>query len=865
MARLKSVPLAVLTLIAGTAMAQQQPQPSGQPAQRVEVTGSNIKRTDVETASPITVITREDLQRSGANTLSDVITKLSVAQGGLSGVEFNGFTPGAATISLRGLGGGATLVLINGRRIAPYGITGFQEVLTSVNSIPVAAIDRIDILKDGASAIYGSEAIAGVVNIILRSDYTGLEASLNHTFNSGNVVRADRVGVSGGIGDIARDRYNVFGTYEHVEQKHSVVSQNKFFPSRNLVSLTGLPNQDFRSSYSYPGNITNGGIRTIPGATCDPKNVRTVGGLDRCVLDVFDYNTMTPKISRDSVLGRGVLQVSPSLSAFAELGYSRGDYQYQFDPQFYYNDGATQTLVTDGAPYGLAGPVNLRYRTGDIGPRRIQVLNDETRMLVGLKGSFGSWDFDTALGVMGNKVTENDRGNILISEMEAALTAGTYIPGLPGNSATVMGQISPTLTRRGKSSTTFADFRVSTEMGSLPGGPVGVAAGVDLRKEKINDVYDARYVSGDVFGFGSLEPIDSKRHVESAFVEFNLPIVKTLEAQVAARHDRYSVGGTSTTPKLGVKWTALPTLVVRGTAARGFRAANARETNTATSIGFYNGVQDPVRCPVIDSTNPDCSLSIQANISGNPKLEPEKAKSYTAGFVFELAKDTSVSVDWWRIQRRNEITNLDINFLLANQATYASFIRRDSTGSITDVDLPYVNLAGTTVQGVDVDLRAKRSLGEIGNLSLRAAATYYDKFLIQPAPGAALDNYNGTYGQPRVRANAAVGLERGPWTTEASVNYVGQYLNSPSPGSPCSAPTALNQYCTIGSWTTMGLFVRYKGFRNLELVLNVDNLFDKAPPFDYRAAVNSQTRAWSAVYHNALGRVFGLGVKYTFF
>ena len=608
MFRMNRIGMAVAALCAGTvplfAQAQTQPQPasSTQQLQRVEVTGSNIKRTDTETASPITVITREDMIRSGASTLGDVITKLTVAQGGLSGVEFSGFTPGAATISLRGLGGGATLVLINGRRIAPYGITGFQEVLTSVNSIPVAAIDRIDILKDGASAIYGSEAIAGVVNIILRQDYRGLETTLNHSFNEGGAVNVTRFGLSGGVGDIAADRYNLFGVYEHLQQGGAIVSENKFFPSRNLVSLTGLANQDFRSSYSYPGNILNGTITPIPGTTCPPQNQRVVGGVTRCTLDTFDYNTMIPKATRDSLFARGNFQISGNLSAFAELGLSRSDYTYQFDPQFYYNTGAA-TLLTSGAPYGIAGDVELIYRAGDLGPRKYKVLSDELRLLVGLKGSMGGWDFDSAVGRMQGKVTVDQYGSILITPMEDALANGTYVPGY-ANSAAVIAGISPVLSRKGKATTTFADARVSTEFSglTLPGGPVGFAAGIEARRETQKDEFDNRFVIGEVFGFGALEPIDASANVKSAYAEFNLPILKTLEAQLAARYDRYSVGGTSTTPKVGLKWTALPNLVLRGTMARGFRAANARETNTATSVGFYNGVQDPVRCPVIDPT-----------------------------------------------------------------------------------------------------------------------------------------------------------------------------------------------------------------------------------------------------------------------
>lgn len=869
MFRLSSVSRAAMILCLGSvavgACAQQQTAQAQQPAkqlQRVEVTGSNIKRLTTETAAPITVITREDMVKSGASTLADVMAKLTVAQGGLSGVEFSGFSPGAATIALRGLGAGATLILINGRRIAPYGISGFQEIITSINSIPVTAIDRIDILKDGASAIYGSEAIAGVVNIILRSDYRGFEAQANTTFNNNHSLKVHRLGLSGGIGEIATDRYNVFATYEHLQQDSMLVGQNAFYPTRNLASFTGSPADDRRSAYSYPGNFLTSAVKTLPG--CAPKNIRRVGANDRCVLDVFEYNTAAPKANRDSLLARGTLEISSTLSAFAELGYSRSDYFYQYDPQFYYNTGAA-TLLTSGAPYGVAGDVNLLYRTGDLGPRRFNVLSNETRVLAGLKGNLGDWEFNTAVGHMSDSVDVKSRGLVLIDQMESALASGSYVPGQT-NASSVLAQISPELVRRGKSSTNFVDARVSTDFPTLTlkGGPVGFAAGIEARRETQSDNDDRQFVDGNVFGYGALEPLSASRNVQSAFAELSLPILSTLEAQLAARHDRYSVGGTSTTPKAGVKWTVLPTLVLRGTYAQGFRAANAREVAPNVSVGFYNGVQDPVRCPDISPANPDCNLSVQANISGNPKLEPEKSKSYTLGLVFEPVKDTNISIDLWKIARTNEITNLSIDYLLNNQSVFSSYIQRDGTGSITEVNLPYVNLAGTTVRGADVDLRTKHNLGEAGKLSFIGRGTYYHDFMISPAPGAEWENYNGTYAQPRWRANASLGWEKGPWTTELSYNHVGSFLNKGSPSGVCSAPASQAKFCTVNAWDTFGLFVGYKGFKNIELGLSIDNLTDKAPPFDYRAAVNSQTRAWTAVYHNANGRTVNLRAAYSF-
>lgn len=849
------------TSVAAAVLAQQAPANTN--LQRVEVTGSNIKRTDTETAAPVTVITREEMQRSGATTLADVVNKLTVSQGGLSGVEFSGFTPGAATVALRGLGAGATLVLVNGRRIAPYGITGFQETFSSINSIPISAVERIDILKDGASAIYGSEAIAGVVNIILRNDYNGAEVGAQYRQSQGGVLQVGRLNFGYGFGDLASDKFQAFINYEHTEQEDAKVSENRFYPSRDLRAFLNDPSQDFRSSYSVPGNIVRGtAISALPG--CEPRNIRNVGGVDRCLLDVFDYNTMVPKVSRDSLYGRGVLQINAETQAFLEVGVSRSSQKYAFDPQFYYNT-ASQRARAPGAPYGVAGTAEYIFRTGDLGPRTIDVKSDEHRVILGLKGAVGRWDYDTAIGMLGGKVDLKRGGQILTSAMEAALASGQYVPGAV-NPQAVRDRISPAgvFDRNGKADTTFVDFKTTAELFTLPAGPVGFAAGLEWRREKQKDNFANAYLTGDVFGFGTLRPLNSTRTAQSGFVEFGIPILRSLEAQLAARHDRYSVGGRSTTPKAGIKWTALPNLVLRSTYAEGFRVANPRETSTDVSVGFFNGVQDPVRCPTVVSTNPDCSLSIQANVSGNQNLEPEKSRSFTAGLVYEPVKDTSFTVDLWRIKRRNEIASLSSTYLLANQSLFPQYIRRDATGRITNLDLPYVNLAGTAVRGVDVEMKSKVNIGEWGKLNFGAQGTHYDYFKVQPVPNAPVENYNGTYVQPRWRANARVGWEYRSFVTELSYNHVGKYLNKPTPSGVCSAPANLAQYCTIGSWDTFGLYLGYKGIKDLDLGLSIDNITDKAPPFDYRSGVNSQTYAWSPLYHNAFGRIITLRANYKF-
>jgi len=490
-------------------------------------------------------------------------------------------------------------------------------------------------------------------------------------------------------------------------------------------------------------------------------------------------------------------------------------------------------------------------------------VEDQYRLLGGLKGTLGRWEFDGAVGLMGDKVRVSQRGAVLTTPMDDALDSGRYVPGF-ANDPTVLASISPTLVRAGNARTLFGDLHLSTELGQLPGGPVGLATGLEVRRETQADHFDPRMVAGDVFGFGSLQDIDSARTATSVFGELRLPVLPSLEADLATRYDRYSTGGKAFTPKAGLKWTMAPALLARATWGRGFRVANPREISPSSSVGFYNGVQDPVRCPSVTSTNPDCSLSIVANISGNPDLQPEKSRSFTAGFVLEPAKDTSITVDYWRIQRTNEITNLSLDYLLANQSTFAQYITRDTSGAITQVDLPYINLSGTEVKGLDFELKGKSSLGENGKLSWGGAVTRYLSFRVQPAPGVPADEYNGTYNQPKLRSSAYVGWEKGPWSSELRITHVDGFSNRPTPSSPCSAPASLSQYCGVGSWDVLGLFVGYKGFKNVELTLNIANLLDKAPPFDYRALRNSQTTAWNSNYANANGRTFQLAARYTY-
>lgn len=851
-----------LSLLAGgvvfidCAHAQTNPEPAK--IEKIVITGSNIKRVDSETASPVQIVSRAEIERSGATSLSSIIQNISANNAGAqTGVEYSGFSPGATTASLRGLGSGATLVLVNGRRIAQYGLTGLQSQFANLDSIPVGAIDRIEVLLDGASAIYGSEAIAGVINIWLRKDYAGAEISVGGATNQSGKGSMGNFSASYGIGDIAADKFNVFGTIEHNSQAEFLMRDTIGYRSQDYRGL-GFSKGDRRSVYSYPGNkAVSGGFISNPGCLKDDLVLRA--GNEVCVLDTFKTTAAIPKVTRDSFFTRGSFELNANHSFFFEAGVTQIKNSYHYDPSSYHN--TPSGMLKSGENYYL-------YRTGDLGLSRISTNDTETRVITGFKGVLKNWEYDSAVGYLSSKTKVKNNGLVLIDEMESALANGNYIVG-GKNSPSVLAAISPTLERHGENKSIFADLKVSnSELFKLPAGFVAVAAGIEHRRETTLDIDDPRFSNGNVFGYGGLPMLPvSQRTTSSAYAETVLPILKNVEGSVAGRYDKYSEGGTSFTPKFGLKWNVLPTLVWRATSASGFRAPNFREISPAVSTAFYNGI-DPVRC--ITGEEAACNLSIQANVSGNPALQPEKSRSFTTGIVWEPIKDYSVSVDYYSIKRRNEISPLDLTYLLSNQQdpNFGRYItKRDDKGDIAAISLPYINIGETRTSGLDFDFKGRENLGEYGKLNFRSRLNFVSQFEATPFPNSPTVDYKGTYGQPKFRGTISIGWEKKPWMNEASFSYTSGYSYSSSPAEVCQIDRTFGgtqAYCHIRHFAQMNWFTGYKGFKNIELGLNIMNLFNTKPPFDARNALNNGSFPYNPSYSNPYGRRFAATLKYTF-
>lgn len=893
--------LAGALMLAGPVAAQQtQPPKQEQKLERVTITGSNIRRTDTETVAPVEIITREDIEKTGKATVAEVLRSIPANTGNSYSETFsNSFAPGASGVSLRGLGQKATLVLLNGRRTAGYGFAqNLQDTFVDLNSIPTSAIERIEILKDGASAIYGSDAIAGVVNIILRKDYRGIDVAGSAGYFEG---KSDyRASVTAGFGDLGADKFNVFGVLDYYKRDLVLLSDTKFGETRdyrddanggrNFQSLTaggtwtgvpGTANANERRAMSecaqyggfvvdYAGAVARGLLLDSPAnnaAFNRPANTW-------CARDQNNQLTAIPSTERIGGLLRGTLDINSTTQAFLEAAYSQVESYQVFTPGFFVTTALQPTPLglrpftfnTTFAP-GVAGnplPGNARW-TGNLtwlGTRDSDISSDTMRVLGGLKYSIFGFDAETAAGYSKNEVTAISLRRVSKAGVGAAFgvpttpqppvpvsTSSTINLDRPSlNSAAARDSLLVTFPREASSELQFIDTRASTELGSLPGGAIGLAIGAEYRSEKLKDSPDPRATGGDILGQG-ITATDGSRHNFAVFAELALPLTRTLEAQLAVRNDNYSDFGNATTPKAGLKFRPSPEFLLRANWGRGFRAPTLPEISPSVAT-FFIQVVDPVTGTV---------PQVSGVYAGNPNLQAEKSRSSTVGMVFEPSTNLNFSLDWYQINWSN-IVSADSFQSLVN-SNDPRVIRDPTTNQIVTIFNNYRNVTSQQTQGIDFDVR-HRMPTSFGRFTSRFNASYIDKFEVE---GFEYVGSNGYGSIPRWRGFASLDWEQGAFLVNGRVNYIHSYYQYLLPASYFTPQDPRFQNGTmsakVASYTTFDLFGRWAVTPKLNITASVNNIFDKMPPYDPGA---SATFLYDFTQYSPFGRTFRVGASYRF-
>ena len=887
----KFLAIAVVNAITGVTLAGNAHAQTGeaQKVEKVEVTGSNIKRIDQETAAPVLVITRENIERSGQSTVSDLLRSLTVNNGGAFDDKFtNSFAPGTSGVSLRGLGQNATLVLINGRRVANYSFAqNVSDTFVDLNSIPLGAIDRVEVLKDGASAIYGSDAIAGVINIILRRDFRGVELQATYgataPYNDANELR---VSGAAGVGDPARDRYNALLTLDYYkrdprflrDRDYSRSADNTRSGGADARSPTGSPGTFLFNGYTNTG-AKPAGVNTYsrPFPNCKPEDIIpdywgiSGNGDDVCGFNFNNFIADIIKTERVGATGRTTFQFSPNLSFFAEAGYSQTKSQTLAAPT---PGGFSLPVGHNSNPYEV--PVRIAYRFLDVGPRTNDITSENTRVVLGLKGENGGWDWEAAI----NKA-RNTAENVGTNYVDAAAIATLVSNGVynflnpAANSAELTDSLRIRTNRLGVSDLTVFDAKASREIFSLPAGPVGMAIGAEFRQERGSDTPDAYTLEGRVVGSGGTSS-RGERNASAGYVELSVPALQNLELQFAGRYDNYDGFGGKFSPKAAFRYSPNDKLLFRGSFNAGFRAPSLAELFVGDTINFPAFIDGP-RCNAYraaeatgnatadEVTNACRSTQYQALSKGNPNLEAEKSQSFFLGSVFEPVKGVSVGVDWFLIKHENKIAQPQVQYQLANANAFPGTVVRSAAnardqavgapgrlrgaGADTEIGLfqSYYNLGRQESSGFDIDLRWKHAFGAFGDVAVESTSTYYTKMSGAAAPGQPVTSFAGSYRFPRFLSSLRTTWQRGPWEWNLNGNYTHHYLQ---------VNAFTDKY--VKSFTTFDLIASYSGFKNTKLTVGVRNLLDTKPPFS-----DDETEGYDFGTHDSRGRFVYATVKYS--
>lgn len=868
----------------------------------VEITGSRLKRTDAETPSPVDIITRADIARSGKTDLSEVVRSLAADNNGSIGLgNVSGFAMGASGVSLRGLAVNATLVLVNGRRMVRYGLADdAQRTFVNLSAIPLDIVDRIEVLKDGASAIYGSDALAGVVNIILRDQFQGASANVSYGWTEAGGGETPRASLTGGIGNLATDGYNLFVNLE-ASRQNAIRSGDR--AGRKWIGVGDLrpygydftaggigPNIggwfDSASGAANPNRFgavspATGPIawRQLPGCN---STISLPTGLGGCPYDrVKEYGVIRPEESKLNLYLRGTMKVSSTFEPYVELGRFVSDTNstWVFGPtgvnEMWVDPVSKSVKNNSRLPLPAGHPDNplgvnglLSYLTADAGPRSFEHDNTAWRALVGAKGEWGAWSYDAGLLYGHNTTTRILRGFIRDSVLQAGLDGtgpfGYYRLGANAglNSAAFYRTLSPEISTDNTSVLTVLDVKASRDLMALAGGPLGLLVGAEYRRETLAAPAPPYTNIGDIVGW-PYYVYSGEQKVGSVFAEARAPVSKRLELDGAVRVDKVWDSETSVTPKLGVKWTPLRQLALRGTYAEGFRAPNQVEqggnnTNAAALDLLGRGFLSVIR------------------YVGNPDLKPEKSRTLTLGAIYEPVRATSVGATYWWLERTDEINGTDPYAILSNSAAFArATVVRDAQGNVLEVSAPFQNNSRSRLQGIDFDVNHRLQIGHFGTLSAKLKWTYLDYYRKRFTGGPTVE-YAGTHGPmvvsgntgtPKNRANVELSWERGPSSLSAYVTYIGSYLNKDNRDAGCfnqfanGAPAPRD--CRVASFTTVDLHGSHQPVKNTEFYFSISNLFDRIAPLDPSAYINLN---FNPSFHlsGAMGRTFNVGFRHNF-
>lgn len=836
--------------------------------QRVEITGSSIKRLSAQGALPVTLIRTDELLKEGVTTAQEALNKIPSNQSSVATSNAVGSsTGGQSAVDLRGIGKDKTLVLLNGRRLPKHPYDGDS---VDLNIIPLSAIDRIEVLRDGASAIYGTDAIGGVVNFITKRSVTGVTIGGDLVAPRASGGSENHVNLTAGKGDLDQDGFNLFGILDFHQQNH-IKSTDRDFAKTGLIPSQGL---DRSSGTSFPANTNVGNPYAAVG--CRPP-LSNPGGHNTCREDTTALIDILPDTQQVSAFGKGSLKLGQDHVASLELLHSESKVTSRVAPppltgytlpstSPFYPGGSGGTPALAGA---TGQDLSIGWRAIDAGPRTTTSVSKADRVLLSLEGVLAGWDYKSGLSYSDSRTKDwFTNGYVNNQKVKDAVFNGLLNP-FNSNDAAGLAllhsyQMRGTVLSATNKTESF-DLTASRELLQLPAGPLGIAFGTQLTHESAAfNVNEDIAIQAASSGLTDAKSTAGSRNIYALFSELNIPIIKNLEAQLAGRFDRYNDVGNTFNPKIALRYQPIKQLLLRGSASTGFRAPTLFEKNKPQELTYTaNSYDDPLQCPggnPVAGADPSvaCNQQFFRRTGGNKDLQPEKSKTFTLGFVVEPVSNVTASIDYWNIHIKNTISGLPEQSIFGDPVKYADRYVRNPDGTLAYVVQINDNLGDTKTSGVDVGLNWRLGKTAWGNFAFSLDGTYVSKYDYQNEKNGEFIHNAGRYADAnpvfRWRHTASILWNSGPWGVNLTQTYLSHYTDA--------SPGVDGKDRKVPAYTLYNVSASYSGVKNLVLTAGIKNLFDKNPPF-----TNQDTQfqvGYDPRYTDAIGRALFIRANYQF-
>lgn len=868
--------------------------------ERVEITGSSIKRIAAEGALPVQVITAEQINRSGATSVAEVIQRLPAMQGfSIADTAVGSNSGGIASASIHDIGESYTLVLLNGRRIAP---TGSGSTI-NLNSIPMSAIDRIEILTDGASALYGSDAIAGVVNFVLKRNHKGGSINVRVNNPTEGAGKSANASVMFGAGDLDADGFSLVATYRKDKNELLKATDRSFgntayvpftlngksyiydrtstfaVPANASVTFKTLPGEAASTrlpAYSFnPYQKANAG-KCAPGAVVSLNNAVSASSVtENCAFDFVKTVEIYPENQRDSLFLSGQFKVNDKIKLFSDVAFTRLDLTARIAPNAMpVTIPTTSSLYTQFvAPFLTANQaahvntVSASYRAFDFGTRDSQTLTDAKHFVFGADAELGDWSLNGALLWSQNAIDERYVGGYMRTAEFLSMVSKVQLnpflePGKQsdGTKKLIADSIFNGTVRTADTTMKGVDIKASRELFQLASGAVSLGMGADLRNTTYRQTPDVRATAGEIYNYAAVQAYDLSRDNSGVFAEVLVPVTKQLELTGAVRYDsitaikdsvrKITVGEdmSASTYKLSARLQASPQLLFRGSYGTGFKAPSMLQIAEPEVPAGVTAASYDCPFPGTEACKPG-KLQYSQSRGGNALLKPERSVQSVLGVRFEPSNDFGIGADFWQVRIKDAVSGVSANLAFSDPVKYRELFKLyRSPAEVQDYwtfRSVSTNIGQQINSGVDWDVVA-RFKTDYGRLTTGLAGTWmFDSSYTRPGTSNDFTDSLDRYGENAavsfrhvVRATAS--LASGNMTNTLTLKYRNGYEDVNQLVRDTSTNTNVRVALYVPSYTTLDWQGTYNFSKSLELQAGITNILNVAPPFTLRDSSGHQ-------------------------